>query len=49
MRELGVTFELNKGKAFGQKPWSCDVLPHVFSGDEVGARYPGFAPADEGV
>ena len=34
MRELGVTFELNKGKAFGQKPWSCDVLPHVFSGEE---------------
>ncbi len=34
MRELGVTFELNKGKAFGQKPWSCDVLPHVFSREE---------------
>ena len=34
MRELGVTFELNKGRAFGQKPWSCDVLPHVFSGEE---------------
>ncbi len=34
MRDLGVTFELNKGRAFGQKPWSCDVLPHVFSGEE---------------
>jgi uncharacterized circularly permuted ATP-grasp superfamily protein/uncharacterized alpha-E superfamily protein len=34
MRELGVSFDLAKGSAFGQKPWSCDVLPHVFSGDE---------------
>ena len=34
MRELGVTFGLEKGQAFGQKPWSCDLLPHVFSGDE---------------
>ena len=34
MRELGVSFDLAKGSAFGQKPWSCDVLPHVFSGEE---------------
>ncbi len=34
MRELGVTFGLEKGQAFGQKPWSCDLLPHVFSGEE---------------
>ena len=34
MRELGVTFGLAKGQAFGQKPWSCDLLPHVFSGEE---------------
>ena len=34
MRELGVTFGLAKRQAFGQKPWSCDLLPHVFSGEE---------------
>lgn len=34
MRELGVTFGLAKGQTFGQKPWSCDLLPHVFSGEE---------------
>ena len=34
MRELGVSFDPSKGSAFGQKPWSCDVLPHVFSGEE---------------
>lgn len=34
MRELGVTFDLAKTRAFGQKPWSCDLLPHIFSGDE---------------
>ncbi len=34
MRELGVSFDLAKGSTFGQKPWSCDVLPHVFSGEE---------------
>jgi uncharacterized circularly permuted ATP-grasp superfamily protein/uncharacterized alpha-E superfamily protein len=34
MRELGVTFDLNKDRTFGQKPWSCDLLPHVFSGEE---------------
>ena len=34
MRELGVTFGLARGQAFGQKPWSCDLLPHVFSGEE---------------
>ena len=34
MRELGVTFGLEKGQAFGQKPWSCDLLPHVFRGEE---------------
>ncbi len=34
MRELGVTFGLEKGQAFGQKPWSCDLLPHVFGGEE---------------
>lgn len=34
MRELGVTFDLTKTRTFGQRPWSCDLLPHIFSGDE---------------
>ena len=34
MRELGVTFDLSKDHAARRKPWTCDVLPHVFSGEE---------------
>ncbi len=34
MRELGVTFDLTRDRAFSQKAWSCDLLPHVFSGEE---------------
>ena len=34
MRELGVTFDLARDRTFGQKAWSCDLLPHVFSGEE---------------
>ncbi len=34
MRELGVTLDLSKDRALSRKPWTCDVLPHVFSGDE---------------
>ena len=34
MRELGVTLDLARDRAFGQKAWTCDVLPHVFSGEE---------------
>ncbi len=34
MRELGITFDLSKNHAARRKPWTCDVLPHVFSGEE---------------
>ena len=34
MRELGVTFDLSKERAGNRKPWTCDVLPHVFGGEE---------------
>ncbi len=34
MRELGVTLDITKDHAVGRKPWTCDLLPHVFSGEE---------------
>ncbi len=35
MRELGVSFDLARDRPFSQqKPWFCDLLPHVFLADE---------------
>jgi len=32
MRELGVSFDLARDRPFSQqKPWFCDLLPHVFA------------------
>jgi uncharacterized circularly permuted ATP-grasp superfamily protein/uncharacterized alpha-E superfamily protein len=33
-RELGVTFDAQKSRDFEQKAWSCDLLPHIFDGEE---------------
>ena len=34
MRELGVSFDLSKDRPLSRKPWTCDVLPHIFGGEE---------------
>lgn len=34
LREMGVTFDLNRDSPWGQTPWKCDLLPHVFSSSE---------------
>jgi uncharacterized circularly permuted ATP-grasp superfamily protein/uncharacterized alpha-E superfamily protein len=34
LREMGVTFDIIRTDPWGQQPWTCDLLPHVFeSGD----------------
>lgn len=34
LREMGVTFDLTRGKAWNQRPWHCDVLPQIFTAQE---------------
>ncbi|MEO8350986.1 MAG: circularly permuted type 2 ATP-grasp protein, partial [Chthoniobacteraceae bacterium] len=31
LREMGVTFDLIRDSPWGRQPWTCDLLPHVFS------------------
>jgi uncharacterized circularly permuted ATP-grasp superfamily protein/uncharacterized alpha-E superfamily protein len=32
LREMGVTFDLIRNDPWGRQPWTCDLLPHVFTG-----------------
>jgi uncharacterized circularly permuted ATP-grasp superfamily protein/uncharacterized alpha-E superfamily protein len=34
LREMGVTFDVIRNDPWGQQPWMCDILPHVFSVEE---------------
>lgn len=34
LREMGVTFDIIRNDPWGQQPWICDLLPHVFTGEE---------------
>ncbi|HEY5791959.1 MAG TPA: circularly permuted type 2 ATP-grasp protein [Chthoniobacterales bacterium] len=34
LREMGVTFDLTRGKPTSQRPWYCDLLPQIFSAPE---------------
>ena len=34
MREMGVTFDIERGRPWGQGAWFCDVLPELFGGGE---------------
>lgn len=34
MREMGVTFEISRDRAWGRRPWYCDLLPQVFTAEE---------------
>jgi uncharacterized circularly permuted ATP-grasp superfamily protein/uncharacterized alpha-E superfamily protein len=34
LREMGVTFDLLRNDPWGREPWSCDLLPHIFSGED---------------
>ena len=34
MREMGVTFDIDRNRPWGKRPWFCDVLPELFGGAE---------------
>lgn len=34
MREMGVTFDIQRSRLWGQRPWFCDMLPQLFGGAE---------------
>jgi uncharacterized circularly permuted ATP-grasp superfamily protein/uncharacterized alpha-E superfamily protein len=34
LREMGVTFDLIRTDPWGQQPWTCDLLPHVFQSED---------------
>ncbi|MGB8167984.1 MAG: circularly permuted type 2 ATP-grasp protein [Chthoniobacteraceae bacterium] len=34
LREMGVTFDVIRTDPWGQQPWTCDLLPHVFESED---------------
>lgn len=42
MREMGVTFDIARQRAWGRRPWFCDLLPQVFTPDEWSRLERGF-------
>lgn len=34
LREMGVNFDIIRNDPWGRQPWTCDVLPHIFSGED---------------
>ena len=34
LREMGVTFDLTRSDPWGRQPWTCDLLPHIFSSSD---------------
>lgn len=36
MREMGVTFDIAQVRPWGRRPWSCDLLPQIFTPEEWG-------------
>ena len=34
LREMGVTFDIIRTDPWGQQPWTCDLLPHVFESED---------------
>ena len=34
LREMGVTFDLTRNDPWGRQPWTCDLLPHIFTGTD---------------
>ncbi len=42
MREMGVTFDIIRDNPWGQQPWICDLLPHIFPAEEWQTIVAGF-------
>ena len=34
LREMGVTFDIIRNEPWGRQPWTCDLLPQIFTGEE---------------
>jgi uncharacterized circularly permuted ATP-grasp superfamily protein/uncharacterized alpha-E superfamily protein len=34
LREMGVNFDIIRNDPWGRQPWTCDVLPHIFAGED---------------
>jgi uncharacterized circularly permuted ATP-grasp superfamily protein/uncharacterized alpha-E superfamily protein len=34
LREMGVTFDIIRNDPWGRQPWTCDLLPQVFSAED---------------
>jgi len=34
LREMGVTYDVIQNDPWGREPWTCDLLPQVFSGED---------------
>jgi uncharacterized circularly permuted ATP-grasp superfamily protein len=42
MREMGVTFDIDRDRPWGSRAWFCDLLPQIFTPAE-------WRPLEEGV
>ena len=31
MREMGVSFDVDRNSPWGKRPWFCDLLPQIFT------------------
>jgi uncharacterized circularly permuted ATP-grasp superfamily protein/uncharacterized alpha-E superfamily protein len=34
LREMGVNFDLIRNDPWGRQPWTCDLLPHIFTNED---------------
>jgi len=42
LREMGVNFDIIRNDPWGRQPWTCDVLPHIFAGEDWAHLVRGF-------
>ncbi len=42
LREMGVTFDIIRNDPWGRRPWTCDLLPQIFLGEEWARIVRGF-------
>jgi uncharacterized circularly permuted ATP-grasp superfamily protein/uncharacterized alpha-E superfamily protein len=42
LREMGVTFDIMRNDPWGRHPWTCDLLPHIFAGEDWARLVSGF-------
>jgi uncharacterized circularly permuted ATP-grasp superfamily protein/uncharacterized alpha-E superfamily protein len=42
LREMGVNFDTIRNDPWGRQPWSCDLLPHIFTSEDWTLLVSGF-------